>query len=151
MPHKSQKCAKKYNATHTKNDIKDDKVLLILLEYLKLPLLPYNSEITIHQIGAYNWNYAGNYSSDIMKYSMLSSIDVDQFPPNSLNYNISPIVIVDINKIKYRPHHKFWSELAIIHSKIINKQCNTKSQIFPTTIFIDASDNWVNSLKNLSN
>ena len=136
--------------------------ITIVKEYVGLPDLPVNCEITIDKIGAYNYNILTNDSNKYIKYAMFTSVDPNKYPVGKnkvMDYMpddyVSPVVITTIDGIKYKVDDLFWFPLCDVYERILTKQHRTGKRFFPLTIFIDElsknkTNKWISTLKNLT-
>lgn len=126
-------------------------------EYIGLPELPVNCEITIDKIGVYNYNTLTKDSS-LIKYSMFTSIDPVKYPvgkSKTMDYMpddyVSPVVITTIEGVKYKVDDLFWFPLCDLYERILVKQEKSGNRFFPVTLFIDKlsknkTNKWINTL-----
>jgi hypothetical protein len=136
-----------------------NKINPIVQEYINLPLLPEDVEITIDKMGLYNYlGYGG--SGDIVKYGEFTSADPITYPLGTnpkIDYmpseGVSPIKITDINGVMYKVDDIMWFPLTDIYNGILIKQQQTGNRFFPQTIYIDKMVGnklkWMSTLKNI--
>ncbi len=163
--HQSGKIILSTSSTNEMNRIQNAGVYNLIKEYIELPLLPVNKEITIDKIGVYNWDSIKRKSRDGIKYQILTLLNPLEYPEGKnpqLDYMpdefVSPVVIIDINGNKFRTKDLFWFPLIDISDGILIKQARTKKKIFPQKIFIDEdgknengmmANKWISILFNL--
>lgn len=159
---KYKKCCR-LNYSGLKFQVSSDKDGADMVQkYVELPDLPVNCEITIDNIGAYNYNIITRDSNPLIKYSMLTSIDPVKYPVGKnkvLDYMpddyVSPVVITTIEGVKYKVDDLFWFPLCDVYDRILANQKRTGKRFFPVTIFIDKltknkTNKWISTLKNLT-
>lgn len=136
--------------------IADMSVVSVVKEYIALPDLPMGADIIISKIGIYNYDPTKKDSSDAIKYSVFSALDIFEYPEgknSDLDYmpndNVSPVVIIDNHGKKYKVNNLLWFPLCDAHDGILRKQSITGGEVFPVKIFIDGQHQWVTTLLNL--
>lgn len=148
------------------NSQQKKKALELIEEYINLPLLPVNEFITIQKIGIYNWDTINQRHTGLMKYSMFTRLDEDEFPKGNKKGDympddqVSPVVIINTDGNKYRTKDLFWFGLMDVYDGIMKKQLFTNKKVFPYKLFIDKdtinkefgcpSNKWIGMLRNLS-
>jgi len=134
-------------------------------EYINLPYLPTNKEITIKQIGIYNWDTLKRCPKQFINYGIFTKINENEYPKGTnltLDYMeddyISPVIIIDNDNNKYKVKYILWIPLIDIHDGIIYKQYIIHKKILPYKIFIDddkilltggIKNKWITELFNL--
>ena len=124
--------------------IKIDNEFDFAKEYIKLPILPTNTEICIDRIEVYNFNYQKNDSHNLIKYSTFTSIDPVEYTEGKNkemdympNDYVSPIIIVDSNDKAYKVNDLLWFPLSEIEVALTIKQYKYGNKILPKKIYID--------------
>lgn len=122
--------------------------------YLNLPTLEVNKTYIITHIQIYEWNSSSRCTnSTILWYTFLNhfnaknSSNIDIVNVYGINEFISPVILIDLNNIKYQVHVKFWSQFQDIFDGMIKKQNDTFGKYLPATVTFKNDYHWTNKMK----
>ena len=166
MGKKSKRVVLSETARVASKNYKNYTNLEIVKDYMQLEMLPTNKDLIIDKIGVYNWDSVNKKPRNLIKYGLFTSLKPDEFPLGvnpELDYmpedDVSPVVIISTNGVKYRVDDLLWFPLVEISDAVMLKQGKTGQKVFPQKIFIDEtiineegykSNKWIANLKNLS-
>jgi len=118
----------------------------VVKKYVELPILPRGIEITIGSIGVLNWDSDERRPCDELTYGLFTQLKPIEFPKQTQDEFVSPVVITDVDQKRFRIEKLFWMSLIDIFDAIMTMQEMTGDKLFPQKIFIDNRNEWMSEL-----
>lgn len=128
----------------------------LAIDYLNLPMIPYNQVLRIDRIAILNLDCITKQPSGLLQYKTLRQLDPINFPPCrdpekdfEDKEQVTPTIIVSGND-RYKTDYRLWFPLSDVIVNIMHTQGKLRKKLLPLTIFIDPENQWLVPLLNLS-